>query len=95
MISRVQISQRLEAAEAAGVMLREEVEETRQALAWREEELGKIRTAKAESEVPLQKYYDEKDVNTLVIVIVMFEILCALMCLTSWGRCWPPNVAIA
>lgn len=32
-------------------MLREEVEETRQALAWREEELGKIRMAKAESEV--------------------------------------------
>lgn len=51
MISRVQISQRLEAAEAAGVMLREEIEETRQALAWREEELGKIRTAKAECEV--------------------------------------------
>lgn len=41
------VSERLEAAEAAAALLREEVVETRQAVSWREEELGKLRKANA------------------------------------------------
>lgn len=45
------LSGRLEAAEAAAALLKEEVVETRQAVTWRDEELGKIRKANADLEV--------------------------------------------
>ena len=47
------LSEKLEAAEAAASLLKEEVVETRQALSWREEEVDNARTAKTESEVSL------------------------------------------
>lgn len=46
------MSERLEAAEAAAALLKEELTETRQAVSWREEELAKMRKANADSEVP-------------------------------------------
>lgn len=42
---------RTEAAEAAAALLKEEIVETRQAVSWREEELGKMRKANADMEV--------------------------------------------
>lgn len=45
------LSGRLEAAEAAAALLKEEVVETRQAVSWREEELGNMRKTNAELEV--------------------------------------------
>lgn len=45
------LSERVEAAEAAAALLKEELVETRQAVSWREEEVVKIRKANAESEV--------------------------------------------
>lgn len=45
------LSEKVEAAEAAAALLREEVSENRQALSWREEEIDSLRTAKTESEV--------------------------------------------
>lgn len=44
-------SVKLKAAEAGAELLREEILETKQALSWREEELGVKRKANAESEV--------------------------------------------
>lgn len=51
LVANRKLSGRLEAAEAAAALLKEEVVETRQAVSWREEELGKMRKANAELEV--------------------------------------------
>lgn len=50
-LCRRKVSERLEAAEAAAALLKEELTETRQAVSWREEELVKMRKANADSEV--------------------------------------------
>lgn len=43
--------EKLDAAEAAAALLKEELVDTRQAVSWREEEVEKMRKANAESEV--------------------------------------------
>ena len=48
---KLKLSERVEAAEAAAALLKEELVETRQAVSWREEEVVKMRKANAESEV--------------------------------------------
>lgn len=48
---KAKLSERVEAAEAAAALLREELVETRQAVTWREEEVIKMRKTNAESEV--------------------------------------------
>lgn len=47
----LKLSERVEAAEAAAALLKEELVETRQAVSWREEEVVKMRKANADSEV--------------------------------------------
>lgn len=51
LLANRKLAGRMEAAEAAAALLKEEIVETRQAVSWRDEELGKMRNANADMEV--------------------------------------------